>query len=553
MKRGTKIQLKWNSNNWVFVALLLVLVSAGCQQKNSPEKKAQKPNVVLIVADDLGYGDISCYGATKINTPAIDQLASEGMRFTDAYVSSSLCTPSRYSILTGRYPWRTRLEAGVLKYFEEPLIEEGRTTIASLFHESGYHTACVGKWHLGFNWPLTDNAPENAEEAVFHSWADSAQNYIDFTRPVKGGPTDRGFAYYFGMAGSNNMQPYVFIENDRVLEAPAEDQPLAYDHYNNTMKAPNWDIKTINQVVTHKAVEVINKHFTTNSEDPLFLYFPTSAIHRPCLPTFTKGKSKAGLRGDIVVELDWTVNEIVQALKANNQFENTLLIFTSDNGPRPGDPALWLANYEKGEGYEDYHQQYFDDYQPEFVNKNGNAIWKNGWFTYGHQAAGQYLGFKSDAWNGGLRVPFIVHWPGKVKSTTVNSNSICLSDLLATFAELNCKKLDKGEGEDSYSFMSNMLDVNAPQVRESLTLTSGASGAYAVIKNGWKFIEAAEPGHWPETFYPNGPSNMEPQLYNLKEDPSEQNNLYDQMPEKVEELKQIIKNAKAKEQSEISQ
>jgi len=505
---------------------------------DSLEKEKQAPNIVLILADDLGYGDLSCYGATKIQTPVLDQMASEGMLFTNAYVCSSLSSPSRYGILTGSYPWRTRLEYGVLNSYEKPLIEPEQTTIASLLKRHGYYTACVGKWHLGLNWALNDKAPEDPEKNVFNSAKDNLQIYIDFSKPVKGGPIERGFDYFFGMSGSNNMQPWVYIENDHVLQPPSEYQK-PYDFIaENVTRAPDWDMKTVNQVITRKAVEVINNHFANNKNQSLFLYLPTSAIHRPCLPTFTKGKSQAGLRGDIVVELDWTVNEVIKALKANGAYENTLLIFTSDNGPRPGDPALWINRY-KNEGYEEY-QEYFGNYKPEYINEKGNAIWKSGWLTYDHRASGIFRGFKQDPWEGGLCVPFIVHWPGKVKSATVNNHLICAGDIFATFADLIGDQLKENEGEDSYSFLSNILDVKAPQVRKTATLASGSSGALIMIQDGWKYIEPAKPGRWPETYYPDSPGDKVPRLFNLNEDPSESINLYDKMPDKAAELVKII-------------
>lgn len=543
-KRSTRPSL--SLVNLILMSLLVSWLFTQCKQKREAAAKT-KPNIVMIVADDLGYGDLSCYGATKIATPAIDALAKGGMRFTNAYVSSSLCSPSRYSIMTGEYSWRSRLKYGVLKYYDRPLIDEHQTTLASLLKEAGYRTNCIGKWHLGFDWALNDKAPDDPD-SVFNTWDKDNFKYIDFEKPVKNGPNQRGFDYFFGMAGSNNMQPYVFIENDSVTQAPSEPQK-PFDHYVNVLKAPNWDIHTVNQVLTNKAVDVINDHFQNKNGQPLFLYFPTSAIHRPCLPTFTKGKSKAGLRGDIVVELDWTVDQIVTALKKNNAFENTLLIFTSDNGPRPGDPAVWLDTYANGD-YDDFQQAYFKDYKPEYIDPNGNAIWSNGWLTYGHRSAGEYLGFKSDAWDGGFRVPFIVHWPHTVMQGTVNETTLCLSDLLATFADLTGRALDKKEGRDSYSFAPNLFDTQAPQVRQSLTLVGGASGAFIEIADGWKYIEPAVPGRWPETYYPDGPDKMEHQLYNLNEDPSEQHNLYDQMPEKVSSLVSIIERAKTQGHSE---
>lgn len=522
----------------LFPLLLFSLLMAGCRED---PREQDKPHIVLIVADDLGYGDLSSYGATKIATPHIDQLAAEGMKFTNAYVASSICSPSRYSLLTGEYSWRTRLKHSVLKYYDRPLIGRDQTTLASLLKAKGYHTACVGKWHLGFDWEVNEKAPHD-RDSVFDSWDKNTMNYIDFSKPVKSGPVTRGFDYFYGTAGSNNMQPYVYIENDKVVQAPAEEQK-PYDHYVNVMRAPNWDIRTVNQVLTRKAVDFIDEHFRSQADEPLFLYFPTTAIHRPCLPTFTKGKSQAGLRGDIVLELDWTVNRIVTALKENGAFENTLLIFTSDNGPRPGDPAVWLKTYAEGD-YEDFHQDYFDEYQPEFIDPEGNAIWRNGWFTYGHPSAGPYLGFKSDAWDGGFRVPFIVRWPGKVSPGSINEAAICLTDMLDTFSEIAGEDLPEGQGQDSYSFFSNLTNPDAPQVRKSMTLVGGASGAFIGISDGWKFIAPAVPGRWPETYYPNGPSNMDPQLYNLKVDRGEQHNLYTEMPEKVSELVAMIERVK---------
>ena len=546
--RHNHLSRKWTTG-LAAIFVLSVAVSA-CRPENRNKQSKDQPNIVLIVADDLGFGDVGCYGATRIRTPNIDQLATEGISFTNAYTASSLCSPSRYSIMTGRYPWRTRLKFGVLKNFEKPLIGADRLTLPELLRRHGYYTACIGKWHLGLDWALKENAPADAEESVFNSWDVHAMDYIDFSKPVKGGPVERGFDYFFGMAGSNNMLPYVFIENDAVTQAPSEEQK-EYDHYDKALKAPNWDIRTVNQVLTHKAVEVINGHFRDRKDEPLFLYFPTSAIHRPCLPTFTKGASEAGLRGDIVVELDWTVKEIIKALKENGAYENTLLIFTSDNGPRPGDPALWMKRYAAGD-YEDFHQDYFDEFQPEYVNEHGNAIWKEGWYTYGHRAAGEYLGFKSDAWDGGFRVPFIVRWPGMVTRGAVSDNMICLSDLLATFADLVGDTLRENEGEDSYSFLQNIEDPNAARSRKSMTLTGGASGAFVEIEGGWKYIEAAVPGRWPETYYPGGPSKLDPQLYNLEQDPSEQQNLYDKEERRVSELKDVIRRVEAGPKSEAN-
>ncbi|HEX5555258.1 MAG TPA: arylsulfatase, partial [Chitinophagaceae bacterium] len=407
---------------------------------------------MLIVADDLGYGDFSCYGATKIATPAIDKLAAEGVRFTDAYAASSLCSPSRYSLMTGRYSWRTRLKAGVLAFFAKPLIEKGRTTLASLLKRNDYYTVCIGKWHLGFNWALKDDAPADPDKNVFNSWSVQSQQYIDFSKPVKNGPTVKGFDYFFGIAGSLNMLPFVFIKKGEVVQAPRDFNKPADRNTQYSLEAPDWDPAMVNRVLTGKAVQAIDDHFNKDPGRPLFLYFPTSAIHQACLPTFTKGKSKAGLRGDMVEEFDWSVKEVVKALKENKAFENTLLIITSDNGPRPGDPVRTIERYKHRDTgrLKGYYLNYFSRYKPQYKDPFGNKMWQAGWLTYGHKAAGDLLGFKTDAWDGGLRVPFIVEWPGKIKPGRVDHHVICNTDLMSTFAEVIGGHLGKHEGEDSY-------------------------------------------------------------------------------------------------------
>lgn len=530
------------------LVLLATTVCTGEQLNN----KKQAPNIVVILADDLGFGDLSCNGATRISTPVLDQLSADGVNFKNAYAVSSMCSPSRYSMMTGRYSWRSRLQKGVLTFFDKPLIEPDRQTLGSILRDNGYQTAYVGKWHLGLNWALKPNAPEDTYNEVFNTWSQQAQNYIDFLKPVKGGPTERGFDYFYGTAGSNNMQPYAYIENENVLHPPTEKQ-IPYDHYVDALKAPDWDIHNINEHLTHKAVEVISNHFASKTKKPLFLYFATSAIHRPCLPTFTKGESGAGLRGDLIVELDWTVGEVVKALRKHNAYDNTILIFTSDNGPRPGDPAIWIEKYRNQEEYKGLFQEYFGKFSPVYIDPNGSKVTKRGWLAYGHNASGEYRGFKCDAWDGGFRVPFIVRWPGNVTPGSINTNEICTIDIMATLADLMNIKLKSNEGEDSYSFLSNLLDNNAPQVRKSLTLACGGCGALVVIKDGYKLIEEAQkPALFlkEETFYPDGPSYYDNQLYNIRSDKSERNNLYKLNPKKVEELKEVAKFVKLHGKSE---
>lgn len=519
----------------ILVYTFLLLAIAVCAQSQQP----RHPNVVIIMADDLGYGDFSCYGAKKISTPAVDSIAAEGIRFTNAHTASSLCSPSRYSLLTGRYSWRTRLKSGVLTWFATPLIEQGRTTLASLLKRNGYKTACIGKWHLGFEWALKNNAPANPDSAVFDSWEVNTQDYIDFSKPVRGGPVDRGFDYYFGISASNNMIPFVYIENDRVTQPPTIKKEYVYDTDQESTRAPNWDLTMIDETLTGKAVHVIDEHFSRHdSSTPLFLYFATSAIHRPCLPNFTKGKSGAGLRGDMVLEFNWVVQQVVNALKRNHELDNTLLIITSDNGAVPGDAVLALDKYKNDLGTE-YYPAYADNYQPQYVNPTGNAVTKKGWLTYDHPSAGPFLGFKSDAWEGGHHIPLIMRWPSYIKAGRSESNLVCNVDMLATLGELMGEHLSAGEGEDSYSFLPNVLGTSAAQTRKSLTIAAGGSGAFVVFKDNWKYIEPGKPA-WGQTFYANGPRTNQYQLYNLSKDQKEQHNLYESDPARIAEFRKLI-------------
>lgn len=499
---------------------------------------SSRPHIVIIMADDLGYGDFSSYGASKVKTPNIDALASKGIYFTDAHTASSLCSPSRYSMMTGRYSWRTSLKSGVLTWFAQPLIEPGRTTLASLLKGIGYYTACIGKWHLGFNWPLKDTFIEDPKKTVFDSWERSTEQYIDFSKPITEGPIDRGFDYYFGISASNNMIPFTYIENDHVLSAPTVPRTYVYDTDQPNPKSPEWDLEKMDQILTAKAVGVINNHFAKASQKPLFLYFPTSAIHRPCLPTFTKGKSQAGLRGDKILEFDWVVGEVVKALKKNKAFDNTLLIITSDNGAVPGDALSILEQYRNDLGNQ-YYLPYFNDYLPQYQNENGRGVAQKGWLTYDHSSSGPFRGFKSDAWEGGHRVPLIMHWPKKIKAGTVNHHMVCNTDLMATIADVVGRPLKSNEGEDSYSYWASILDPKSKPVRTSMVLATGGSGAYIVRQGSWKYIEAGNTA-WGQTFYPNGPLTKDFQLYNLEKDPGENENVFKNNKERVELLKKVL-------------
>lgn len=550
---NTLIDMEWTMNIGKGIAMPMWMMNlvgvVGFMLPVFAQEAKQSPNIVIIMADDLGYGDLSCYGATKIHTPHTDRLAENGARFTDAHSSSSLCSPSRYSLMTGRYSWRTPLRRGVLKWFAKPLTAAGQVTLGSVLQHKGYHTAYVGKWHLGFEWALRDdNLPSDPDRDVFDTWELTSQSHIDFSKPVGQGPTTRGFNHYYGISASNNMIPFVFIENDRVVLPPTVEKEYVYDTDQSSPRAANWDLETLDQHLTQQATRLIDSHFALQQRAPLFLMFSTASIHRPCLPTFTKGKSGAGIRGDMVLEFDWIVGQVVDALKRNGAFENTFLIVTSDNGAVPGDPLVALERYRRDLG-DRYYLDYFDDYAPQYADPDGNAVNQKGWLTYDHAAAGPFRGFKSDAWEGGHRIPLVMHWPGMVASGQVNDNMVCNVDLMATLADVVGYKGPLGQ--DSYSFWSNLTGKSSDQVRTSMVLVSGRSGAYAVRMDNWKYIEESD-RRWNQgqTHYADGPGPADHQLYNLAEDTGERNNLYVRKPDIVADFKQLIQNIEHAKQKE---
>ena len=309
----------------MILAVLFLVV--GCSNNDSKNKQA--PNIVIILADDLGYGDPTCYNPdSKIPTPNIDKLASEGLQFTDAHSASAVCTPTRYSILTGRYCWRTRLKKSVLWAWDEPLINKNRLTLPEMLKEKGYQTAAIGKWHLGWEWPTSDTLDVKKQ---------NGEN-IDYKLAIKGGPLAHGFDYYFG-DDVPNFPPYTFIENEKVVEIPTIDKPNHLFGSKGKM-TKNWKLEDVMPTITQKSVDYIDE--ASKQAEPFFLYFALTAPHTPIAPlTKFKGKSKAGPYGDFVYEVDWCVGQVMNALKENGVDENTLVIFTSDNGSPARNDKNW--------------------------------------------------------------------------------------------------------------------------------------------------------------------------------------------------------------------
>jgi arylsulfatase A len=469
--------------------------SLGAAVRASTGKEIQRPNFVYVLADDLGYGDVSCLNPeSKISTEHIDRLAREGSIFTDAHSGSAVCTPTRYGILTGRYSWRSTLTSGVLNGYSPPLIDANRTTVATLLKAQGYHTACIGKWHLGLAWQAKENGVAGPEN-------------IDYDKTIDGGPTALGFDYFFGIPASLDMTPYVYIENNRVVEAATGhiDKRENPGFFRGGPIAPGFKHEDVLRTFTSKAVEYIDNRAISDAKKPFFLYLPLSAPHTPILPRpeFV-GKSKAGVYGDFVCEVDSTIGQIVDALERNGLADDTLIIVTSDNGCSPA------ANFEKLS-------------------------------EMGHDPSFHFRGHKADIFEGGHRIPFIARWPEQIRPGSICANTICLTDLLATVAEILGEKLPDDAGEDSVSMLSALRNAVSPQSREA-TVHQSMDGSLAIRQGQWKLEFCAGSGGWSDPKPAEAIKQGLPrtQLYDLSTDVGERHNVHDEHPEIVVRLTELL-------------
>lgn len=490
----------------------LGLSMSNCAHQGGVSAKiSKKPNIVVIMADDLGYGDLSCLNPqSKINTPQIDRLAYEGVKFTDAHSPSAVCTPTRYGLLTGRYAWRTHLKSGVLWGYSEPLISSDRLTLPGMLQQHGYRTACIGKWHLGWNWAerlLINEERENADELSEHE-------KIDYSEPITGGPTDVGFDYFYGIPASLDMDPYVWVENDRVVEAPTErTEGKPYPaFYREGPIAPDFDFYKVLPTITDKSISFMERHRANEPERPFFMYVPLAAPHTPWVPNdYVKGESEAGVYGDFVTEVDHNVGRILNKLDELGITGNTLVIFTSDNGAHESR----IGEFDNGVSGGD----------------DGGAE------NFGHEANYVFRGQKADVWDGGHRVPFLVRWPGHIEPETDNDELIGLNDIMMTCAEIVNHPMAENAAEDSVSFLPALKQQNEEPLRDHL-ITHSLRGVFCMRKGPWKFIDGRGSGGFtqPQKIEP-GPGEPLGQLYNLDDDISEQNNLYLERPDMVEMFK----------------
>jgi len=467
-----------------------------------------KPNIVFILCDDLGYGDVACNNPQgKIPTPRIDRLAREGMRFTDAHTTSSVCTPSRYGLLTGRYNWRSRLQRGVLGGLSPRLVEPGRLTVASMLKQNGYHTACIGKWHLGMKWPLKAGAERFADpiEKGPEGWN------VDYTRPIAEGPNSVGFDYYFGIAASLDMVPYTFIENDRVTAIPTVDKafPMMPGRRGTTRRGPGaaqFEAVDVLPTLTRKAVEYIAQRTAPGARgQPFFLYLPFASPHTPIAPSREwQGRSGLNPYADFVMQTDACVGEVLDALASGGAADRTLVIFSSDNGCSP--QADFPALLEKG-------------HNPSYI----------------------FRGHKADIWDGGHRVPFIVRWPGKVQPGTTGGQLVSLVDFMATCADILGVQLPGDAAEDSVSLLP-VLEGRADGPGREALVHHSIDGKFSIRRDRWKLELCPGSGGWSSPRDPQAARQGLPpiQLYDMTADPGEQRNVQAEHPEVVRELTALL-------------
>ena len=461
------------------------------------------PNIVIILTDDYGVGNIQAhFPDNKLPSPHLDRFSAQSMRFTNAHSGSAVCTPTRYGLLTGRYAWRTRLQEWVLACYEPPLIPRDRLTLPSFLKQHGYATACIGKWHLGWNWPGPQKSSMEEDSNVLSKRA------WDYSQPILDGPTTRGFDTYFG-THVPNFPPFTFIENDRILIPPSDrlnhdpndgkSLPRIFD--GNPM-APGWRFESILPEITKRAVAYI--HEQSRRDQPFFLYFPMTSPHTPIVPNEAfKGRSGISAVGDFLIETDWSAGQVITALDEAGVAGNSIVIFTSDNGHLP-------------QGWNDLVEA-------------------------GHIPSGPYRGRKADIWEGGHRVPFLIRWPEKIAEGSVSDNLLSLNDLFATIADILGESLPPNVAEDSFSFRETLLGESTQPHRHHIVVHS-VGGEFAYIEDGWKMVFRNQVANRNNS---RGKPRLK-ELYHLSTDIAESDNLIESEPERATELTNALRSVIAR-------
>ncbi len=476
---------------------LIKTLAIPCALLGITRAEAKSPNVVYILADDMGYGDIRALNPdSQIPTPNLDRLCSQGMSFSEAHSGSSLSTPTRYGIITGRYCFRSSLKTWTLAGYSAPLIVPQVTTIGETLAGAGYNTAIIGKWHLGLEWPRIDAAKPWRENG-----ASPQEVNIDFTKPIINGPHTRGFAYSYILPASLDMTPYVYIENGRVVNPSVRNIPALTApknargvFYRGGLASDDFDHSKTLDVFADKAVDYLGK---ATADDPFFLYLALTAPHSPWYPAEEyRGRTKAGVYGDFVCHVDFVVGRIMEILEKNGLADNTILVFTSDNG----------ADWNERD-------------QQDFPQHSANYIYRSG---------------KSNIWDGGHHIPFLLRWPAEVKAGTQCQQLMCLTDLMATMCEITGSQTPSS-AIDSKSFYPALHGKRSyPGMRQSVVHHS-AEGMFAIRRGDWKFIDGQGSGGWSKVKQdvPDAPG----QLYDMRRDVGELVNLYYKEKKTVKKLK----------------
>lgn len=490
-------------------ALLLSFLILSTFERKASAAEGSKPNIILILADDYGWGDVSCNNPdAAFQTPNLDRIANEGVRFANAHTPHSVCTPTRYSVLTGRYAWRTHVREGVLAGYGKAMIHPGRLTLPSMLKQHGYRTGAFGKWHLGLDWEPVEGDPGDWHwgTQVFANTNAAIPligKRVDHTKPVRIGPTHIGFDTAY-ITPSNNTRIPVWFKDDRVIGNFAPDET-------GLMRDPSVQRDSVDDFHVAHMLQFIDDTKQRNADQPFFVYLPLNAAHGATLPPERfKGKSKDGSRGDKCLWVNESVGKVLDALDERGIADETLLIFTTDNGPIP--PGRYNADTP-------------------------------------HRAAGPYRGYKTDIWDGGFRVPFLVRWPDRIKAGSVHHGLLCLTDIFATIASLMGDELPEWAGEDSINQLPAFLGETDDSLRQNM-ITQSNIGPMAFRRGQWKLIVDTTGSGGPKTpgaepVIITAPWQAVPskvgQLYNIERDPYEQNNLWDQLPEVVEELRLALK------------
>jgi arylsulfatase A len=501
------------------IATLQIALFAACaghaDADDVAKESGKRPNIVLILADDFGWGDASCNNPkAPLKTPAIDRIASEGIRLTNAHTPSSVCTPTRYGLLTGRYPWRSYLKKEVLSYYAPAMITKDRTTIASYLGSLGYHTGGFGKWHLGLNWTPVEGDPE---DWLAH-WdtrdprkAIAIQNAIDHSKPFKNGPTDVGFDTYFGTPSNCTRLPF-FIEDDHVYGDPKPDPK-------GKLRDPTCERDTVDDIYVKRAIQFMTEHEKNQANNPFFVYLPLNAIHGAVkVPKRFARKTGMSHREDKILWANESVGKILAALDEMKLSEETLVIFTTDNGP---------------------------------INSPGAR-------TKGHQPTGPYRGLKTSIWDGGTRVPFLARWPGRIPAGATNDHLFGLTDVLATIAAVCDKPLPEGQGVDSTNQLAVLLNKTDEITERPALVTASYAGFLSLRQGKWKAVFGTKwtGGHPRDTYGGPAPENTPEdgpgigQLYNIAQDPYEKEDVWERNPEVVTMLRQKLDAIKKQEKSD---